>query len=408
MSTSPRHVFFATCAPGVEPGLFDEVKALRLARPEQQVGGVYFEGTLEDAWRANLWLRTAVRIFLRVARFPAKDADELYAGAGAVDWSAFVEPEGTLLVDSQTKDSQLTHTHFVQQRVKDAVVDGIRAKTGVRPSVSVEDPHLRIHAHLYKDRATLSVDTSGGSLHKRGWRRHQGRAPLSETLAAAVVMLSGWDRRSPLVDPFCGSGTIAIEAAALAGNVAPGRWRRFGFERWPGHDAAAFARMRAEAEAAEAFPKKLVLLGSDRDRDRVREARENAESAGFADRIRFERADARDLDFRPGWNAWIVTNLPYGVRVSKEGDVVGLHRRFGERLRERCDGYTLAALCGSTETARALAEGLGLERPSLLPLWNGALECELLRARIGEAEPEEGSGEGAPRRRRRLRERRGS
>jgi 23S rRNA G2445 N2-methylase RlmL len=402
---SARSVFFASCAPGLEPVLHREARDLRLARVERQVGGVYFEGTLEDAWRANLGLRTAIRVFLRLARFDAPDADALYRGVREVDWSRFVEPEGTLIVDSQTRESQLFHTHFVQQRVKDAVVDQMRARHGVRPSVSADDPELYLHVHLFRDRATLSVDTSGGSLHKRGWRVHQGRAPLSETLAAAVVLLSGWDRRSPLIDPFCGSGTVAIEAAAIAAGAPPGGWRRFGFERWPGHDAGRYEAFRAAERARARRPAKVRILASDLDDEQVRGARDNAESAGFADWLEIERADALELSPKPGWNAWIVTNPPYGVRLGEERELEPLYDAFGERLRERCDGFHLALLSGSA----ALGPRLGFRRAAKTKLRNGTIECLLLTQRIGD-DPRRDRAEGiavpAERRARRRRRRR--
>jgi putative N6-adenine-specific DNA methylase len=246
-----RETFFATCAPGLEPVLHEELAGLRLARIERQVGGVRFEGGIEDAWRANLNARTAVRILLRLARFEAASADALYAGASAVDWGRFLRPDGTFRVDAHSNESALDHTLFVEQRVKDAVADAFRARHGARPSVDLEDPELSIRVHLFRDRCTLSVDTSGESLHKRGWRRFQGRAPLAETLAAGIVLLSGWDRRSPLLDPFCGSGTVLIEAAWIAGGVPPGHLRkRYGFERWIGHDAARWRAPRRRGPRA--------------------------------------------------------------------------------------------------------------------------------------------------------------
>src|SRR5688572_21177361 len=164
MSPTPRQSFFVTCAPGLEPVLHEEVKALRFAKVEQQVGGVYFEGTLEDAWRANLWLRTAVRVLMRIARFPAANEAELYRGAHDVDWSPYLRPDGTLVVDAHASHSALDHTLFIAQRVKDGVVDAMREKHGVRPSVAKEDADVAIHAHLFRDRCTLLVDTSGESL----------------------------------------------------------------------------------------------------------------------------------------------------------------------------------------------------------------------------------------------------
>ncbi len=169
--------YFVTCAPGLEDVLTAELEQLRLGRVERQIGGARFAGELRDAYRANLWLRSAVRVLLRLARFQAPDADELYRGACAVDWSRFLRPGGSLWVDAQSRESALDHTRFVEQRVKDAVVDQLRTSGGERPAVVRDDPDLRIHVHLWRDRATLSADTSGASLHKRGWRRAPGRVP---------------------------------------------------------------------------------------------------------------------------------------------------------------------------------------------------------------------------------------
>jgi putative N6-adenine-specific DNA methylase len=370
-----RETFFVPCAPGLEPLLHAEIRALRVAHIERQVGGVRFEGTIADARKANLELRTAVRVLQRVARFQARDADELYAGARAVDWSRFLGPEGKLRVDAHSNESVLEHTLFVEQKVKDAVVDSFRELHGRRPDVSKDDPDLPVHVHLFRDRCTLSVDTSGDSLHLRGWRRFQGRAPLAETLAAGLVLASEWDRRAPLLDPFCGSGTIPIEAALLACDVAPGLARRgFAFERWPGHDAAAWQHEREAARARIRPAGKRVLLGSDADASIVSGARENARAADVADAVSFDVARAETFAPRPGWNAWIVTNPPYGDRIGDERQLVELYRRFGAILRERCGGYRVALLSGNPRLARAL----GLEPRRRVPLKNGGIDCELL------------------------------
>ena len=304
-------MYFATCAPGLEPLLHAEVRELGLARSERQVGGVRFEGSREDAWRANLHLRTAVRVLWRLARFEAADADALHAGAAAFEWERILSPQGTLSVAAHSRESALEHTLFVSQRVKDAIADRFRLATGVRPSVDREAPDLGVYVHLFRDRCTLFADTSGGSLHKRGWRRFQGRAPLAETLAAAMVLHSRWDRRAPLLDPFCGSATILVEAALIAGGVAPGLFReRFGFERFPGHDAAAWSALRERARGAARFPPKLKLHGSDADARTIEGARENLAAAGVAGVVELEVADVRDFAPRRGWNAWIVTNPP--------------------------------------------------------------------------------------------------
>ena len=367
--------FFATCAPGVEPALHAEAKELRLAKVERQVGGVGFCGTMADAWRANLWLRTAIRVLRRVARFRATSGDELYAAARDVAWEELLAPAGSLLVDARSRRSRLDHTHYVEQRVKDAVVDRFRERAGARPDVDKERPDLRINAHLFEDRVTLSVDTSGDSLHKRGWRRRQGRAPLAETTAAALVLLSGWDRRAPLLDPFCGSGTILVEAALLASRVAPGLRRRFGFEGWLDHDAAGFAAVKERARAEAVTPRKLRLLGWDVDPARVEEARENAAAAGVDELVSVDTGDARELDPRPGWNAWIVTNPPYGERVGRPAELRALYRRFGDVLHQRCAGYRLGLLSGNPR----LRKELGYPRAKRTPIVHGGLDCEFLQ-----------------------------
>ncbi|MBM3975577.1 MAG: RNA methyltransferase [Planctomycetes bacterium] len=386
-----RHAYFATCAPGLEPLLHAEVRKLRLARVEQQVGGVYFEGVAEDAWRANLWLRSAIRLLQRVARFPAADERALYEGVRALDWSRWLRPDGALRVSAQCSDSVLSHSRFVEQRAKDAIVDQFRARVGSRPDVERDEPDLALHVHLWRDRCTLSLDSSGRSLHKRGWRVFQGRAPLSETLAAALVELSEWDGRAPLVDPFCGSGTLLIEAALRQEGAAVGALGApFGFERWLGHDAAGYARVKAAALAQRERPAKRILLGLDVDPASLEGARANAAAAGLDGRIRFELGDAREFAPQRGWNAVVLTNPPYGHRVGERAEDEGesaarpgdtsiealedLYRSFGTQLKKHCAGYGVHLLSGE----RRLSSALGLAPRRKLRLVNGALPCHLL------------------------------
>jgi putative N6-adenine-specific DNA methylase len=390
-----RHAFFATCAPGLEPTLYAEVRTLKLARAEQQVGGVYFEGTLEDAWRANLWLRTAIRVLLRVARFEAADERALYDGVQSIDWSRWLRADGSLRVSAQGSESALDHSRFVEQRAKDAIVDQFRASTGGRPDVEREEPDLALHVHLWRDRCTLSIDTSGRSLHKRGWRTFQGRAPMAETLAAALVDLSGWDGRAPLVDPFCGSGTLLIEAALKSSGAAVGAFGTpFGFERWIGHDAKAFERAKQAALGARQRPARRIFVGTDVDPASIAGARENAAAAGLGEQIRFEVADARDFAPQRGWNATVLSNPPYGQRVGERADDDGesaarpgdtsletlelLYRAFGAQLKKHCAGYAIHLLSGE----RRLSSALGLSPLRKLKLLNGALECRLLSFEI--------------------------
>jgi 23S rRNA G2445 N2-methylase RlmL len=373
-----RERFFATCAPGLEPVLHDEVKSLGLSKVERQVGGVYFEGTLADALRANLWLRTAIRVLMRVARFEAADADALYAGARTVEWERFVRADGTLIVDAHTSSSALDHSLFIEQRVKDAIVDHLREKHGTRPTVAKENADLGVYAHIFRDRCTLLVDTSGESLHKRGWRTFQGRAPMAETFAAALVLLSRWDRRAPLIDPFCGSGTVLIEAGMIARNMAPGLYReRFGCERWPGHDAKLGEKLRAQARAA-ATPSKTRLIGRDLDAKTIEGAKENLRAAGLADAVELEHGNALVFEPRKGWGAWIVSNPPWGERIGEDRDVARLYRDFGAWLRRSAAGFHVALLVQSG----AISHELGLKSAESTRVLNGGIDCTILRADV--------------------------
>ena len=354
---------------------------------------------MQDAWRANLEFRTAVRVLRRLERFSARDSDQLHAGARLIPWEHFLRPEGSLVVSAQTKESRLDHSLFVEQRVKDAVVDRFRSAGLERPSVDRKSPDLAIHVHLYRNRATISLDTSGAALHKRGWRLHQGRAPLAETLAAAVVLYSEWDHRAPLLDPFCGSGTIPIEAARLAARMPPASQRAFGFERWLTHQPERYRAWRARLATPPPSAKRALIRGSDAEPRCIEESRANAERAGVEMATRFSVAEARELTLRPGWNAWIVGNLPYGRRISAdprgsgEGSLrtrraapdssldpklLELHRDFGARLRREGRGSRVALITG----APALTEALGLDHFQRLPFENGGLRCELVLGRL--------------------------
>jgi 23S rRNA G2445 N2-methylase RlmL len=334
---------------------------------------------MEDAWRANYWLRTGIRVLMRLSRFQARDKDELYAGVKAIDWRRFIKPNGTLVVSARTRESTLDHTRFIEQRVKDAVVDQFREATGQRPSVDRVEADVHIDVHLFKNRVSISVDTSGNSLHKRGWRRRQVTASLSEVLAAGMVQLSGWNSRTPLLDPFCGAGTILIEAGMMAAQIAPGSFReRFAFEGWPGHDAFGYAALKAQAREGVAVPGKLRLIGTDWEAGAIESARENAEAAGLGDALEFEVARAEEFQPRPGWNAAIVTNPPYGDRVGEEETLLPTYRGFGDSLRQNCSGYTLSLLSGSRNLGKALA----LKPDRYDRLSNGPIPCHLLHFSI--------------------------
>lgn len=357
--------FFATAAKGTEPALRDELRELGFEGVRADRGGVHFDGRLDEGARACLLSRIAVRVLYPVADFDAPGGDALYDGVRGVDWRAYLTPDRTLAVRAACRSSALTHTQFIAQRTKDAIVDQLRERLGSRPSVDLADPDLGVFVHLVRDRASVYVDLAGEPLHRRGYRLRTVEAPLKETLAAAVVRLSGWDRQSPLLDPMCGSGTIAIEAAQWASGIAPGLSRaRFGLERWALHDAAAARAMAELREAARAGRRPLAaeITASDVDAPAVEATRENARAAGVGVRV-MQRAVSEVPEQR---GAWLVTNPPYGERLPPTEELAAALPRIAPR--------TAAILAGTPDIPRVIRG-----RPALShALFNGPIECRLL------------------------------
>jgi putative N6-adenine-specific DNA methylase len=366
--------FFATAAKGTEGALRDELRELRFRGVRADRGGVHFNGGLEEGYRACIELRTAVRVLVLLREFDAADGEALYEGVRAIAWSPFLSPQHTLAVRAACRSSQLTHTQFIAQKTKDAVVDQLRDLLGARPSVDLDDPDVMLFVHLVRDRARVYLDLAGEPLHRRGYRTHIGEAPLKETLAAAILRLGGWDRQAPLFDPMCGSGTFAIEATMWARRIAPGLARdRFGFERWASHGEAETkkaADLRAEARA-RILPQGPRVTGFDSDPEAIETARGNARRAGLA--IRFDRRAIHDL--RPESEAgMVVTNPPYGERLSGSRE---LFDDIGDAI-VRMHNHTAAILAG----APAIAHAIPLRPSKSLIVWNGPIECRLLRYSI--------------------------
>jgi 23S rRNA G2445 N2-methylase RlmL len=361
--------FFVTAAKGTEPALRDELRELRFRRVRADRGGVHFEGDMAEAARACLWSRVGLRVLREVAAFDAPSEGALYEGARAVDWSEWVTPETTIAVRASCRSSRLTHSQFIAQKTKDAIVDRLRDETGARPSVDREAPDVGVAVHLAKDHAVLYLDASGASLHERGWRAHGGVAPLRETLAAAVLRLAGWNRIDPLLDPMCGAGTIAIEAAAWSRGLAPGLARpRFGFERWAGHGADLRERVHAlRAQARAAIREGAEVYASDVDPNVLEAARANARDAGVS--VVFERRDVRSLQ-RQRFAPFVATNPPYGERI-EGGDA--LYRDFAQATR-RIEPTALAVLAGTP----AIAQAFQRAPDRYWILFNGPIECRLL------------------------------
>ncbi len=362
--------FFATASRGTEEALRAELGELGFAGVRLNSGGIPFMGEWEDGWRACLQSRIAQRIQVVVSRFPAGNAEALYAGVAAIDWSPYLTARQTLAVSAFCHSSEMTHSGFIALKVKDAIVDQVRERTGERPDVDREDPDVRVFVYLARNRATVYLDLSGEALFKRGYRQEAGEAPLKETLAAAMLQMSGWDRKSPLVDPMCGSGTIAIEAALWAGNIAPGLLReRFGFERWAGFDQEAADRMsqlrgQARRQAHRQIPR---IVASDADAEVLEMAKRNARAAGVKIAFRQGRIQEMQAD---GKARLVVTNPPYNERL--EADTAFFRELCAAFC--RLHGWRVCVLAGTPELPRAMSHR-SLSSHEVL---NGSLECRVL------------------------------
>ena len=372
--------FFASCGKGLEYLLADELVALGCARATAAIAGANVEGSLQDAQRAVLWSRLASRILWPIAEFDCADEHALYAGAAAIDWQAHLSPAHTLAVDAHVSGSGITHARYAAQRVKDAIVDTLRASTGQRPDVDVEAPDVRINLVVRKARAILSIDLAGGPMHRRGWRRAQGEAPLKENVAAAVLLRGGWPQAhadgGDLLDPMCGSGTLLIEGALMAADVAPGL-RRHGDApptRWHGFDVGAWRGLRVEAierEARGLAALRPCLHGRDLDPHAIRAARENARVAGVETAITFEVGDIAALPPMANAHGVVACNPPYDARLAADP---ALYRALGDALKASAPGWRASLLCGDFELARAT----GLRAQKRYQVFNGPIECSLI------------------------------
>ena len=369
--------FFATCPRGLEAVLARELAACGASAPVELGGGVKFEGDTATCYRANLRSRIASRILWRVAEARYANEHDVYDAALAVQWPERFAVERTIRVDVSAVRSPVKSLDFVTLRVKDAVCDRFRADTGRRPDVDTRAPAVRVHAFLDAQSVTFYLDTSGEPLWKRGWRVDTGDAPLRENLAAGITALSGWTGDEPFLDPMCGSGTIVLEAAALALGIAPGRRRSFGFEQLAGFDAKLLARTREEARAAEQPRRKVAIFGADKSGTEVARARAAIEAAGFGAAVQLKQANVLELP-PPAPHGVLVANPPYGVRVGEEAELAALYPKLGDALKARYAGWRCYFLTADLR----LAKLIGLKASKRTPLYNGPLECRLFEFAI--------------------------
>ena len=360
---------------GLEPVLAKEL--IQLGANNVQAGRrmVSFTGDKEMLYRANFQLHTAVKILKPIHRFKARSADDVYDEVMKLDWSQYLDTSRTFAVDAVVFSEEFRHSKFVSYKVKDAIVDQFRERTGQRPNISVANPDLRLHIHVAEDDCTLCLNSSGESLHRRGYRQESVEAPLNEVLAAGMIMMTGWTGDSDFIDPMCGSGTLLIEAALIARNMAPGLFRKeYAFEKWPDFDADLFDHIYNDDSQEREF--KHHIYGYDIDMKAVNSARLNIKAAGLSADITVEQRDFKDFT-QPGQQAILVTNPPYGERISTP-DLLGTYRMIGERLKHQFVGGDAWILSYREECF----EQIGLKPSIKIPLFNGSLECEFRKYQL--------------------------
>lgn len=356
---------------GLEEVLAQELISLGANNVEIGNRMVAFDGDLALMYKANFHCRTALRILRKVYEFRAKTTDDIYKKVKSMNWAEHLNMDSTFAIDAVVFSNYFPHSKFVAYRVKDAIADYFIQRDGKRPSVNVENPDLLINIHVANDVCTLSFDSSGESLHKRGYKLTQTEAPLNEVLAAGILLKAGWNGQSVLVDPMCGSGTFLIEAALIALNVPPGIYRPgFAFEKWPNFDKELFDNIYEDDSQERAFDHKIY--GADISPQAIEITQLNIKEAGLDKHIELHVRGIEDWTEAPAESGLVVTNPPYGERL-KPDDLLGLYAKLGERLKHVFMGYK-ACVLGYTKDC---FNQIGLKQSSRYKLLNGSLECEV-------------------------------
>ena len=372
---------------GLEPVLAKELT--QLGANDVQIGRrmVSFKGDKELLYRANFQLHTAIRILKPIKHFKALSADDVYEGVKDIDWSEYIGIDKTFAVDSVVFSEEFRHSKFVAYKVKDAIVDQFREKTGQRPNISISNPDIRLHIHIAEDQCTLCLDSSGESLHRRGYRQESVEAPLNEVLAAGMILMTGWHGETDFIDPMCGSGTLLIEAALIAHNMAPGLFRKeYAFEKWPDFDRDLFDEIYNDDSQEREF--NHHIYGYDVDIKAVNTARLNVKAAGLSSDITIEEQDFKNF-VQPKNKSIMVTNPPYGERISTN-DLLGTYKMIGERLKHQFTGNEAWILSYREECFAQI----GLKPSIKIPVFNGSLECEFRKYQMFDGKMREFREEG--------------
>ena len=372
---------------GLEPILAQELT--QLGANDIQIGRrmVSFSGNKELMYRANFQLRTAIRILKPIKHFKANSADDVYDAVKAIDWSLYLDLKKSFSVDSVVFSEEFKHSKFVSYKVKDAIVDQFREKMGQRPNISVSNPDIRLNMHIAEYQCTLSLDSSGESLHRRGYRQEAVEAPLNEVLAAGMILMTGWKGETDFIDPMCGSGTLPIEAALIARNIAPGVFRKeYAFEKWADFDTELFDSIYNDESNEQEF--EHHIYGYDIDITAVNKAKLNVRAAGMTKDITIEQADFKDFK-RPEQKALMIMNPPYGERISTP-DLFGTYRMIGDVLKHQFKTNDAWVLSYREECF----DQIGLKPSIKIPLYNGSLECEFRKYQMFEGKFKDFRSEG--------------
>jgi putative N6-adenine-specific DNA methylase len=354
---------------GLEPVLAAELKELGAENIEILSRAVSFSGDKALMYKSNLWCRTALHILHPIASFPVMDDQQLYDKISDIPWWEYFGLQQTFSIDAVLNQSNISHSQYAMQKTKDAIVDQFRKKYDQRPNVSKDNPDVYISIHISRNFCTVSLDSSGESLHKRGYRNRGGLAPVNEALAAGLILLSGWNKNTCFLDPMCGSGTIPIEAALIALNIPPGAFRKnFGFEKWKDFDPVLWTAVKKESELLRT-PITHSIIGSDISGLMIRLASQNIKSAGLEQVIKLENKDFES--FTPQCeNGTMITNPPYGGRIDVE-DITSLYKRFGDTLKRSFAGFTAWVISADKNAMKSI----GLKPSKKYTLYNGPLEC---------------------------------
>lgn len=367
--------YFATVARSLESIAAAEIESLGAKEVRPDFTGVHFIGDKATLYRVNLWARTIFRVLVPLREFYCPNSNILYQEVQKIFWGEYLQSHQTLAVNCTGSNQKLNHTHYTALQVKNAIVDQQRRESGQRSTIDAKNPDVLVNVHIKQDRCILSLDSSGASLHRRGYRQAMGSAPLKETLAAALLDMAQWDASLPFLDPLCGSGTLPLEAGLKALNIAPGLFRqKFGFESFPDFDPQLWQMMLTEAKNSRRQKLKAPIWGSDRDADVLTQAYGNAVRCGIEHQIQFTQDELASVE-APADSGMIICNPPYGERLGEVQELGALYKTLGDIFKQRFKGWTAFILTGNKE----LAKKVGLKASRRIPVYNGAIPCTLLK-----------------------------